>query len=81
VGVLEWRLRKGEQQAGRNAEMDQPTYQATLLYMARCPAREACSRATLFCDNGRPHLCSAALVSVFGAQSADADLGIAQPQT
>jgi hypothetical protein len=34
VGVLEGRLRKRQQQAGRNAEMDQPTYQATLLYLS-----------------------------------------------
>ena len=34
VGVLERCLHKREQQAGRNAEMDQPTYQATSLYLS-----------------------------------------------
>ena len=56
VGVQERRLRKGEQQASRHAEMDQPTYQATLLYMSTCPCRDAswdCPKSSGHCYGPR----------------------------
>lgn len=72
VRVLKRRLRKGEQQAGRDAEMGQPTYQVTLLYMSKDDRRDCtCQRTTVVPP------CACAAMDVRGASPVSCQFAIA----